>query len=59
MIGEYDSRIRELCQLASQERDPKKLYQLITKLNRTFEEREEWLRGDHVGNGAEVHSQTS
>ena len=59
MIGVYDSRIRELCQLASQERDPNKLYELIIKLNRTFEEKEEWLRGDHVGNRDGSHSQAS
>jgi hypothetical protein len=48
MIGEYDIRIKELCQLASREQDSQKLNALVTELIHTFEKKEKWLQKDNI-----------
>jgi uncharacterized coiled-coil protein SlyX len=48
MIGEYDIRIKELCQLASQEQDSQKLNALVTELIHTFEKKEKWLQKNNI-----------
>jgi hypothetical protein len=50
MIGEYDTRIQELCQLASREQDSQKLNALVMELIRTFEKR----RNGCVGTKPEI-----
>jgi hypothetical protein len=59
MIGEYDSRIKELCQLASGERDSQKLNALVTELIRTFEKKEKWLSENNIRDRGKVQSLAS
>jgi uncharacterized coiled-coil protein SlyX len=59
MIGEYDSRIKELCQLASRERDSQKLNALVTELIQTFEKKEKWLSENNTRDRNDVQSLAS
>jgi hypothetical protein len=49
MSHEYDSRIKQLCELASTELDSKKLNDLVTELTRVLDEKAEWRRGQQIG----------
>jgi hypothetical protein len=59
MTYKYDSRIQQLCEQASKEQNSQKLNDLVTELNRAFEEKEEWLRDHRMGCGHETASLTS
>jgi hypothetical protein len=59
MIGEYDIRIKELCQLASREQDSQKLNALVTELIHTFEKKEKWLQKDNIRDRDESQSLAS
>jgi hypothetical protein len=44
MKGETKRHWTELCELAANEQDPKKLLELVAEINRLLEEKEERLR---------------
>lgn len=45
MQGETRERWMRLCELASTEQDPKKLFDLIVEINRLLDEKQSLLRG--------------
>ena len=59
MIGEYDIRIKELCQLASGEQDSQKLNALVMELILTFEKKEKWLQKNNIRDRDESQSLAS
>jgi hypothetical protein len=59
MIGEYDIRIKELCQLASREQDSQKLNALVMELILTFEKKEKWLQKNNIRDRDESQSLAS
>lgn len=49
MRGEKRERWEELCKLAADEQDPERLMELIAKINRILEEKEERLKQQQQG----------
>jgi hypothetical protein len=50
--GEEEKDWRKLCELASKETDPEKLYALVEQLNRALEARAQGMKGRSRGDGS-------
>lgn len=48
MEGSAKERWLELCELAANEQDPKKLLTLVTEINRLLSEKEEYLKANKL-----------
>lgn len=59
MSYEYDSRIKQLCELASTEENSQKLNDLVTELTRVLDEKAERRRDRKIGCGDEAISLAS
>ena len=51
MKGETKKHWTELCELAANEQDPKKLLELVAEINRLLGAKEERLRGSDAASG--------
>jgi hypothetical protein len=57
MDGASKDRLMQLCELASTERDSKRLLELVEEINRVLDERELRLKAWRTGNSAETSQQ--